>query len=255
MPTHIRAVKHDSKGTIHWQDENGQQYVSAGSNENTCLIFDPGYQTAGTLQHSDGLYYLNATSCSQRGSCAGGCRCNDCPKTITQGAHMLTDEDFETQMEWISKLAKGAAAAAKKGMKAAGKGLKAAGQAAQKGYAVAKDQTKKTVAALQHAREAYNAHNKAQAQSDSQNDHKKEQAQSDSQNENPTDHKEQAFSHLKEALEHLREAIFAMEKLSKVNTDNLSEDQKQKLANVKNAVEDASGLVTQLEQLANALVS
>jgi hypothetical protein len=93
MATHITAVNHDSQGTIHWEDENRQQYLSADSNENTCLIFNPGYQNAGTLLHSNGLYYLNKTSCSQRGSCAGWCRCNDCPKT---GAHMQTDEDFET---------------------------------------------------------------------------------------------------------------------------------------------------------------
>ncbi len=183
MPTHITAVKHDSQGTIQWQDENGQQYISSDSNPNTCLLFDPGYQTAGTLLHSDGLYYLNQTSCSQRGSCAGGCRCNDCPKT---GAHMQTDEDFETQIAFISNMAKKAAEAAKKGLAMAGKGLNATGKAAKEGLAAARTEGQKTVSALKQAHKAYNNHRNAPR---------------DSQSENPSKHQEQADSQLQDSRE------------------------------------------------------
>jgi hypothetical protein len=206
----VTAVKHDSQGTIHWMDTNGNKFVSAGSNENTCLLFDPGYQTAGTLLHSNGEYYLNQTSCSQRGSCAGGCRCNDCPTT---GAHMQTDEDFETQVMSISNFAKKAAEAARKGLAIAGKGLAAAGKAAQKGLELANAEGKKTVAALKQAHKAYNDHRNAQG---------------DSQSENHINHQEQADSHLEDAL---REEEKAKASLNIVDTANLSPNQKQQFKN------------------------
>jgi hypothetical protein len=141
----ITAKSHDSQGTVTWQSEDGQKYISANSNANTPLLFDPGYKTAGKLSHETGSYYLQ-TSCSQRGSCAGGCRCNDCPQQFG------TNEDMDTAArgDFLKKVANGAAQAAA----AAKKGIEAARVAAQRGIEAvqnAHEQGKKVLAAAKHA--------------------------------------------------------------------------------------------------------
>ena len=123
----ITAKSHDSQGTVTWHSKDGQMYISANSNANTPLLFDPGYQTAGTLVHTNGEYYLNATSCSQRGSCAGGCRCNDCPVQVA------TDKDIDTEA-WYNN-ASDFANAAKNAAARAKAATAKAGAAAQKGIA------------------------------------------------------------------------------------------------------------------------
>ena len=130
---------------INWKDKNGQEYVSANSNENTCLLFNPGYQTAGTLLHSNGDYYLNATSCSQRGSCAGGCRCNDCPQQFG------TNKDMDTagqKLEFLKAMAHKAAAGA---AHYAQKGAEHAAAAIEKAH----EKGKQVLAAAEHAAKAF----------------------------------------------------------------------------------------------------
>ena len=144
----VTAVKHDSQGTIQWKDTDGHKFVSAGSNENTCLLFDPGFQTAGTLVHMDGAYFLHQTSCSQRGSCAGGCRCTDCPRQVA------TNEDIDTD-GWFGDIAKGAGDIAKGAADMAKKGAALAKEKASAAYAIAKQKAQEHLAAAVAAKEAY----------------------------------------------------------------------------------------------------
>jgi hypothetical protein len=137
----VTAVKHDSQGTIHWKDTDGHKFVSAGSNENTCLLFDPGFQTAGTLVHSNGEYFLHQTTCSQRRSCAASCRCTDCPRQVA------TKEDIDTD-SLMGDIAKGAADMAKKGAVFAKEKASAA-------YASAKKKAQEHLAAAAAAKEEY----------------------------------------------------------------------------------------------------
>ena len=147
----IIAKSHDSQGTVTWQSKSGQKYISANSNANTPLLFDPGYKTAGKLSHETGSYYLQ-TSCSQRGSCAGGCRCNDCPQQFG------TNEDMETASQATDLFRKVANVAGKAAV-AAKKGLEAASAAAQKGIEAAKkahETGKKVLEAAKHGVKAFN---------------------------------------------------------------------------------------------------
>jgi hypothetical protein len=233
----VTAVNHDSQGTIHWQDTYGHKFVSAGSNENTCLLFDPGFQTAGTLVHSNGEYFLHQTSCSQRGSCAGGCRCNDCQNTQ---AHMHTDEDFETQIMSISQFTKGVADAAKKGLEAAKRGLKAV----HEGVKVAHAEASKTVEALKAAHKSYKEHrnsNNSEEQGESGSQQHTQQA--NLHLEDARREEEKANLHLEDARREEEKAIAA---LNKVDTAKLSEKQQQELARAKETLQGASALVGQL---------
>jgi hypothetical protein len=142
----ITAKSHDSQGTVTWQSEDGQKYISANSNANTPLLFDPGYKTAGKLSHETGSYYLQ-TSCSQRGCCAGRCRCIDC-RNCQQGA---TGEDIDTEAWNVSDLANAAKKAAASAKAAAAK----AGAAAQKGIAAASAAVRKGIEAANAGVEAY----------------------------------------------------------------------------------------------------
>jgi len=120
----ITATGHNNQGTLTWQDANKQTYISATCVPNTPLLSVPGYETAGTLIHTNGNYELNQTTCRQRGRCASWCECTDCPK-CQQGA---TGEDFDTAGPMLDKVKAGV-----KGMVAKGaEYTKKAGAAAKK---------------------------------------------------------------------------------------------------------------------------
>ena len=201
----ITAKSHDSQGTVTWHSKDGQMYISANSNANTPLLFDPGYQTAGTLVHTNGEYYLNATSCSQRGSCAGECRCNDCPRQVA------TDEDIDTD-SLFGNLAKGAAEMAKKGAASAKAATAKAGAAAKKGIAAASAAVKKRIEAAKAGVEAYN----------------QKHAELSAAGHSPADVHKSIKAHLEHLQKCIRDANKALEDLKDIlkETDMSTEEQR-----------------------------
>jgi len=156
----IVATSHDSQGTVTWQSEDGQKYISANSNANTPLLFDSEYKTAGKLLHMDGSYYLKETemTCRQRGSCEKSCRCMDCPYQLDQNSALLQAAEMHTELTFggvaagLSKMGKGLSNNAKK----AGSIIKAGYNAAKKEYSAQKE-------AREHLEEAKKHHAKAVA--------------------------------------------------------------------------------------------
>ena len=212
----VTAVKHDSQGTIHWTDADGQNYVSANSNPNTCLLFYPGYQTAGTLLHSTGDYYLDRTSCSQRGSCAGGCRCNDCPQQFG------TNEDIDTagpKMDLFNKVVAGATHYAKKGAEHAAAAIEKA-----------KEKGNQLYAAAEHAAKEFG----------------KKNAELQSANGNQDAETARMQLRHKQLQKVIKDEEAAIQDLDKIDKTKLTDAQQQTLEQIKQLFKDAAALLAPL---------
>lgn len=227
----IIAKSHDSQGTVTWQSKSGQKYISANSNANTPLLFDPGYKTAGKLSHETGSYYLQ-TSCSQRGSCAGGCRCNDCPQQFG------TNEDMETAgggVDLFKKVANGLGKAAV----AAKKGMVAASAAAQKGIAAAKNAHEKGKQVLEAAKHAAKAFNDKHTEL-------KEKGNSAAEVHEGTK------AHQENLQKVINDANQALEDLETTHKDDISEEEKTRIENIKPELRTVVSELTQLLEKARA---
>lgn len=109
------ATSHDSQGTVTWTDNFGQKYVSTNSKLNTSLLLLPSYENVGTLLHKTGSYYLQRTTCRERGYCTESCRCTDCPERVATGEDIDTESALGDLAKKASSIAKGAWHGAKAG--------------------------------------------------------------------------------------------------------------------------------------------
>jgi len=194
----ITAISHDSQGTVTWQGEDGQRYISGNSNANTPLLFEPGYQNAGSLLHKTGSYYLQQT-------CEKSCGCTD-----SNHSQLLQEAELHTSFSGasLSKAASAAASFASKAAKGAVKRAAAAYHGVKAGYEQAKKHYNENLEADTHLEEAKKHYAKAVAALDKINESKL------------TDVQKTKLEAVKKALKDIQETMKELHTLLLQKTEN-----------------------------------